>query len=250
MAANKQQSSGSLRALIEREKLNGTNFLDWDRNLRIVLTQERKEYVLDKAIPAQPETGATRAVTNEYNKHVEDAIDAACIMMACMEPDLQKQFVHLTKDANAIMVQLKEMYQEQAKTERFRAVKAFHSARMIPGESVSRFVLRMKGHLDHLERLGHKIEKDLAVNLIMSCLPSMYDQFIMNYNMHNMDKTVTELHLMLQSAETNLKGKTKEVLMVNKSGIKFKKPGQGKKPMPGAVVGKGRVPRSIQLNLR
>ena len=110
MAANKQQSSGSLRALIEREKLNGTNFLDWDRNLRIVLTQERKEYVLDKAIPAQPETGATRAVTNEYNKHVEDAIDAACIMLACMEPDLQKQFVHLTKDANAIMVQLKEMY--------------------------------------------------------------------------------------------------------------------------------------------
>ena len=170
------------------------------------------------------------AQSDVYTKHVDDAIDAACTMLACMEPDLQKQFVHLSKNANAIMVQLKEMYQEQAKTERFRAVKAFHSARMNPGESVSRFVLRMKGHLDHLDRLGHKKAKELDVDLIMSCLPSMYDPFIMNYNMHNMDKTVTELHLMLQSAETNLKGKTKEVLMVNKGGISFKKPGHGKKP--------------------
>ena len=108
----KQTQSGSLRALIEREKLNGSNFLDWDRNLRIVLTQERNEYVLDKAIPAKPGGGATVVLTNAYNKHADDAIDAACIMLACLEPDLQKQFVHLNKDANAIMVQLKEMYQE------------------------------------------------------------------------------------------------------------------------------------------
>ena len=39
----------SLRSILEKDKLNGTNFLDWYRNLRIVLRQERKEY-----IPEQP----------------------------------------------------------------------------------------------------------------------------------------------------------------------------------------------------
>ncbi|KAK9033336.1 hypothetical protein V6N11_018369 [Hibiscus sabdariffa] len=48
----------SLRSLLEKEKLNGINFLDWFRNLRIVLKQERKEYVIEEAVPNDPE--ATR----------------------------------------------------------------------------------------------------------------------------------------------------------------------------------------------
>ncbi|KAK8564636.1 hypothetical protein V6N12_058219 [Hibiscus sabdariffa] len=34
-------NSISLRSLLEKEKLNGINFLDWFRNLRIVLKQEK-----------------------------------------------------------------------------------------------------------------------------------------------------------------------------------------------------------------
>ena len=40
----------SLRSLLEKEKLNGTNFLDWFRNLRIVLKQERKEFVIEEPV--------------------------------------------------------------------------------------------------------------------------------------------------------------------------------------------------------
>ena len=40
----------SLRSILEKDKLNGTNFLDWYRNLRIVLKQERKEYILNQPI--------------------------------------------------------------------------------------------------------------------------------------------------------------------------------------------------------
>ena len=43
-----------LRSILENDKLNGTNFLDWYRNLRIVLRQERKEYILDQPIPEEP----------------------------------------------------------------------------------------------------------------------------------------------------------------------------------------------------
>ena len=51
----------SLRSLLEKGKLNGTNFLDWYRNLRIVLRQERNEYILDQPIPEEPAANAPRA---------------------------------------------------------------------------------------------------------------------------------------------------------------------------------------------
>ena len=39
----------------------GTNFLDWYRNLRIVLKQERKEHVLDQPVPDEPAANAPKA---------------------------------------------------------------------------------------------------------------------------------------------------------------------------------------------
>ena len=51
----------SLRSILEKDKLNGTNFIDWYRNLRIVLRQERKEYILDQPIPEEPVASAPRA---------------------------------------------------------------------------------------------------------------------------------------------------------------------------------------------
>jgi hypothetical protein len=47
-------SSFNLRSILEKEKLNGTNFVDWNQNLRIVLRQEKKEYVLDMPYPDEP----------------------------------------------------------------------------------------------------------------------------------------------------------------------------------------------------
>ena len=37
----------TLRSILEKEKLNGTNYADLIRNLRIVLRNEKKEYILD-----------------------------------------------------------------------------------------------------------------------------------------------------------------------------------------------------------
>ena len=66
--ANSSSSSFTLRSVLEKEKLNGTNFLDWIRNLRIVLKQERKEYVLESPIPPVPSTTASHAEKDAYKK--------------------------------------------------------------------------------------------------------------------------------------------------------------------------------------
>ena len=45
----------SLRTILEKDRLNHNNFMDWFRNLRIVLKQEKISYVLDDPIPDEPD---------------------------------------------------------------------------------------------------------------------------------------------------------------------------------------------------
>ena len=215
----------SLRSILEKDKLNGTNFLDWYRNLRIVLKQERKEYILDQPIPEEPAANAPRAQKDAYSKHCNDSVDVTCLMLGCMESELQKQLMEM--EAYTMIGHLKEMFQEKARIERFNTIRALLSCKLTPGGSVSTHVLKMKGHLENLDKLGLKIEQELAVDIILQSLPEAYDSFIMNFNMHNMEKTISELHGMLKTAEKNLKNNTKEVLMVNK-GKGMKRVGKGK----------------------
>ena len=84
-------NSFSLRSVLEKDKLNGANFLDWYRNLRIVLTQERKLYVLEQPIPEAPPANAPQADKDAYKKHQDDALDVSCLMLATMNSELQKQ---------------------------------------------------------------------------------------------------------------------------------------------------------------
>ena len=60
-------SNLSLRSILEKDKLNVTNFLDWYRNLRIVLKQERKEYILDQPVPDEPTANTPKAQKDAYS---------------------------------------------------------------------------------------------------------------------------------------------------------------------------------------
>ncbi|GJZ39343.1 zinc finger, CCHC-type containing protein, partial [Tanacetum coccineum] len=70
----------------------------------------------------------------------------------------------------------------------------------------------MKGYLDQLERLGYVLPQDLSVGLILNGLTRDFAGFVRNYNMHNMGKTIGELHsLSMKKGKTNGKGKDKQV---------------------------------------
>ena len=89
MATN-NTSTFTLRSILEKDKLSGTNFLDWSQNLRIVLKQERKSYVLDTTFPPVPPSNAPRAQKDAYEKHLNDSVDVTCLMLVTMVPYLQK----------------------------------------------------------------------------------------------------------------------------------------------------------------
>ena len=86
-------SNLSLQSILEKDKLNGTNFLDWYRNLRIVLKQERKEYILDQPVLDEPHANALKAQKDAYSKHLNDSIDVTCLMLGYMDSNLQKQLL-------------------------------------------------------------------------------------------------------------------------------------------------------------
>nr|GEZ64858.1 retrotransposon protein, putative, Ty1-copia subclass [Tanacetum cinerariifolium] len=71
-------------------------------------------------------------------------------------------------------------------------------------QSVSSYVLKMKGYIENLERLGQPIGQNLVVSLILVSLNKDFDRFMQNYNMHGTRKTVNELHAMLKLHEETL----------------------------------------------
>ncbi|KAJ9565140.1 hypothetical protein OSB04_001106 [Centaurea solstitialis] len=212
----------SLRSILEKDKLTGSNFLDWERNMMIVLRHERKWYVLEEPLGEAPPANAPAAARNAHKKHSDDLLDVACLMLATMSPDLQAGLINT--NAYDMIRQLRDMFQTQARTERYDATKAFNECKMVKGTSVSDHIMKMKRHLDHLERLGHPIPLQLATDTILNSLSEDYRPFVVNYNMNNMEKSIAELHSMLKTVELNLgnKNKTKDVLMVRDGGVKKK----------------------------
>ena len=217
----------SLRSVLEKDKLSGTNFLDWYRNLRIVLKHEKKLYVLEQPIPDQPAANAPRADKDAFKKHQDDALDVGCLMLATMISELQKQ--HENMDAYDMIVHLKKLYQEQARQERYDVSKSLFGCKMAEGSPVGTHVLKMIGYIENLDRLGFPLGQELATDLILQSLPDCYNQFIMNFNMNEIDKPLPELLSMLRTAEKSV-NKGKAVMMVSETKNNGKGKKQHKKP--------------------
>ncbi|KAG8478249.1 hypothetical protein CXB51_028152 [Gossypium anomalum] len=230
MAAN--TNTLSLRSVLEKDKLNGLNFLDWFRNLRIVLKQERKLYVIEKPLPDEPPANASKADKDAYKKHLNEMVDVGCLMLA-MNPELQKQ--HEDMVAYDMIEHLKELYHGQARQERFDISKALFQCKLPEGSPVGPHVLKMIGYIESLSKVGFPLSQELATDVILQSLLDSYSQFVLNFNMNEIDKTLPQLLSMLRTAEGNMeKVGPKPILMVRNN------KGKGKAKVPTKPKGKGK----------
>ncbi|GJS41135.1 hypothetical protein Tco_0566178 [Tanacetum coccineum] len=105
----------------------------------------------------------------------------------------------------------------------------------------------MKGLMDQLHTLGKPYDNDMAVNLINRSLNKDFGDFVRNFNMHCVGKTVTELHALLIDFEKGLKDKapTPQVFTIQK--------GRDNKPKPQGVTRRSertkRAPNRLCLNM-
>ncbi|GKC33709.1 hypothetical protein Tco_1046093, partial [Tanacetum coccineum] len=131
---------------------------------------------------------------------------------------------------------------QPAEQELFQTVRDFHSCKQEEGQSVSSYVLKMKSYIDNLKRLGHPVSLNLGVSLILISLRKEFDSFMQNYNMHNMGKTVNELHVMLKLHEQTLTKKDRALLAIGAGNVQKKNNKQKKLQLAarGHNQGKGK----------
>ncbi|KAK8597087.1 hypothetical protein V6N12_065563 [Hibiscus sabdariffa] len=195
--------------------------------LRIVLKQERKEYVIEEVVPNDPCPNASRADKDKFKKHMDDMLDVGCLMLATMTPELQKQ--HEDMVAYEMIQNLKEIYEGQARQERYETSKAFFQCKMSEGSPVGAHVIKMMGYIQTLEKLGFALNDELAVDVVLQSLSDSFNQFVLNFNMNEINKTLPQLLGMLRTAEGNMKkGGSKSILMVREAKGKGKKVAKSK----------------------
>ncbi|KAK9725695.1 hypothetical protein RND81_05G163100 [Saponaria officinalis] len=133
------------------DKLNDTNFLDWNQNLRTFLKIERKEYVLDEPLPNVPEENAPRDVHNAFNRHKDDSLEVTCLMLLTMNCKFQKQFEYM--EAYDMIQQLKCSFENKTSLKTVNPVlelKSKNFKKICKGKKVN-FITKINKHVDGLK---------------------------------------------------------------------------------------------------
>ncbi|GJR78951.1 retrotransposon protein, putative, ty1-copia subclass [Tanacetum coccineum] len=158
------------RGFFEKQKLTGPNFIDWYRQLRIVLSIDDKLNYLEQPLPPAPVAPAGQHVAPEilaaHTAWVKGSKEIAGLMLMTMEPEIQRNLENL--HANDMLKELKALFAQQAEQELLQTTRDFHACKQEEGQSVSSYVLRMKGYIDNLERLGHPVTLGLASRKVKS----------------------------------------------------------------------------------
>ena len=160
MAAN-NNSAFNLRSILDKEKLNGANFIDWYRNLRIILRNEKREYVLEKPYPDDIPKGANVAARRAYEKYCNDSLEVSCLMLATMSSGLQKHYENADAqyDSGATwdVWELGEGWE----------IKCLKFLVCMQADWVSPHVIKVIGYIESLERLDSPLNADLAIDVIL-----------------------------------------------------------------------------------
>ncbi|KAL5570824.1 hypothetical protein UlMin_020421 [Ulmus minor] len=115
-------SFNPLSIILSQNKLIGENFIDWKRNLNIVLTSEKHKFVLLEACPPEPQHQGMRTAAD-------------------------------------VMASLQAMFRETSTRAQFKAVKAIINSHMKLGTPVRDHLLRIMAHFNEAEIHGSSIDQ-------------------------------------------------------------------------------------------
>ena len=196
-------ASLNFNAFLEKAKLkdDGSNFVDWARNLRIILTAAQKAYVLNAPLGVPPPP-ATVDVMNAWQSRVDDYSVVQCAMLFGLEPGLQRRFER--HGAYEMFQELKFIFEKNARIERYETSDKFYACKMEENGSISEHILRMSGYYNRLAELGVVLPPEAITDRVLQSLPPSYKSFVLNYNMQGMNKSVSELFAMLKVAESDI----------------------------------------------
>ncbi|GJZ94962.1 hypothetical protein Tco_0667165 [Tanacetum coccineum] len=118
--ADKMTTSSAInsvfRGFFEKQKLTGPNFIDWYRQLRIVLSIEDKLNYLEQPLPPAPVAPAGQQVAPEilaaHTAWVKGSKEIAGLMLMTMDSEIQQNLENL--HAYDMLRELKTLFAQQA----------------------------------------------------------------------------------------------------------------------------------------
>nr|GFB12734.1 zinc finger, CCHC-type [Tanacetum cinerariifolium] len=119
------------RSFFEKQNLTGPNFIDWYRQLRIILIIGDKLNYLEQPIPPISVAPAGQQVAPEileaHVAWVKGSKEIAGLMLMTMEPEIQRNLEPL--HAHEMLKELKTLFAQQAEQELLQTTTDFHSCR-------------------------------------------------------------------------------------------------------------------------
>ena len=136
----------NFNAFLEKAKLkyDGSNYMDWVRNLRIILIAAQKNYVLEAPLGVPP-APATADIVNAWQTCVDDYSIVQCDILYGLEPGHQKPFE--CNGAYEMFQELRLIFQANAQIERYEISNKFYSCKIEENSSVSEQILRLSGYI-------------------------------------------------------------------------------------------------------
>ena len=138
-----------------------------------------------------------------------------CYILASMSSVLQYRHESMATAYN-MMLNLKEMFEDQGRAGRQEAMRALLNTKMAEGTPIQDHVIKMITHLNELEILGAKIDGETQVDIVLMSLPESFKNFRLNYTMSKRSYFLKKLLRKLQVTE-GIVGQKKSVHVMEKA---------------------------------
>ena len=138
--------------------------------MNLVLTVDDCTFVLTEICPSPPHSISTPKEDAASHKWQKADKLARCYVLASMSNVLQQQHERMLT-AYDILLNVKEMFEEQGRAARQIAMKALLNTKMAEGSPVQEHVLKIISHLNELEVLGAEVDGETQIDIVLMSLP-------------------------------------------------------------------------------
>ena len=95
----------------------------------------------------------------------------------------------------------------EVRNERYKTVCALMDCKLEDGQKVIEHINEMMALLDKMTTLDHPVEQGMAIDMVLRSLPKRFDHFVINFNLHSCDVSLSELREMITRIDLDFKEK-------------------------------------------
>ena len=174
-----------LASILFNNRLDGTNYVSWKRNLNIVLTCEGIIWVTLESLHVAPTESSTPEKRADYEAWRKDDEKARMYILASLNEVLQSQHKSMST-SSAMLLSLLEMFGVHSRSAKKMVMKQIMNTRMSEGTPVRDHMIKMIRLFNELGDLGVDIDWETQNNMVLETFPPSFNHFKLNYSMNKL----------------------------------------------------------------